>query len=76
MRKPKSSQQAKIDWLLAHQNLWEGFPWGQYGKHERQKVIVEAMKREGLVSKTTYYPDVALHNLIIEARRQRRVDSI
>lgn len=67
-----STRQAKVDWLLAHQDLWEGFPRGEQHTDPRQKSIVDEMKKARLISKSTYYPDVNLYNLIVEAREQRR----
>jgi hypothetical protein len=49
--------------------MWEG--WGEVGD-PRQKEIVEAMVRDGLVSEKTYYQDVNLTSLIIKAREVRR----
>jgi hypothetical protein len=68
----KSSRSAKIEWLLKHQNLWEGWPNAKLGHDTRYKSIVDKMKEEGLVSRNTYYPDLGLNNLIWEARKVRR----
>ena len=67
-----ATEQSKIDWLLAHQGMWEGWPRGENGNDTRRYTIVAAMKDAGLISMKTYAPDVALTNLIVEARRQRR----
>jgi len=72
---PHTTRQEKIDWLLAHQSLWEG--WQRRDSpatyDPRGRAIVEAMVADGLVSKATYWKDVSLNNLIQEARRQRRM---
>ena len=66
-----SSQIEKIIWLLKHQCLWEGYP--DLGIVDtRQKDIVDAMKKDGLVSPNTYWPDVHIGRLINEARKFRR----
>jgi len=67
-----ASRQEKIDWLLNNQHLWEGWTYAVAGHDTRKKPIVQAMKRAGLISKATYWPDVSLDNLIRDARKQRR----
>lgn len=70
--KPKSTPQQKVDWLLAHQELWEGWPDDVTIRDNRKRSIVEAMKKDGIVAPSTYWVDIHLTNLIQEARRQRR----
>lgn len=74
--KRKVTRQDRIDWLLAHQSLWEGWPTGNAPlKVPARKWIgiVEAMRAEGLVSPKTNWKDVNLTNLISDARKQRRM---
>lgn len=69
---PISSRLDKVTWLLENQDLWLGFPSGIIGSDPRCKDIVDKMKENGLISKSTYWPDVKLHKLISEARKIRR----
>lgn len=74
MRKPHlpiSSRMDKILWLLANQDLWEGFP-SNFINDPRQQIIVARMKEAGLVSNRTNWYDVNLRSLISEARKLRR----
>jgi hypothetical protein len=74
----KITRADRINWLLAHQSLWEGWPtdWSSAavrgGYRERWKVIVTAMKKDGIVSKNTYTFDVDIPMLIGRARKTRR----
>lgn len=68
----KSDRQTKVDWLLKHRHLWSGWPLGDLGSDPRHHVIVDAMKADGLYSPWTYWCDVNLQALIVEARRRRR----
>lgn len=65
----KSNRTNKIDWLLNHQSLWEG--WHDLGD-PRQREIFDAMVKDGLVSEKTYWKDISLTKLIQEAREIRR----
>ena len=67
-RDPKRKA-AKIKWLLANQKQWEGYK--ELGDPRHQSII-KAMKDAGIVAATTYWKDVNLHDLIIEARQWRR----
>lgn len=62
--------QARIDWLMAHQELWLGWPHPAVRCNWRK--IVEMMKVDGVVSKRTSWKDVNVNNLIVRARRSRR----
>lgn len=67
------SQRRKINWLLRHPALWEGFPRdGGPAKWNHRERIVTAMKEAGLYSKTTNWFDVNVERLISDARRVRR----
>ena len=68
----KAPRQAKIDWLLAHADMWRGWPLGVHGGDARLWEIVAAMKKDGLFARSTYAPDVAMRSLINDARKQRR----
>jgi hypothetical protein len=73
---PRTSLQAKVDWLLAHPGLWVGWndKLSRYDDNNRQKrMIVELMKRDGLVHPTTYWHDCGVWKWIREARRQRQL---
>jgi hypothetical protein len=56
----------RVTWLLKHQQ----FLVGKLDKIERpvKRLIVLAMKQDGLVSKKTYWPDVTLDNEIRQAK--------
>jgi hypothetical protein len=57
---------ARVKWLIAHKCMWEG--WLDRND-PRARMIVEAMRKDGVVAPTTYWPDVQLTNLIQDARR-------
>ena len=71
---PNQRRQARIDWLLAHPEMWQGWVADSEGgdTRKRKREIVEAMRRDGVISETTYWVDVQLTNLIKDARRQKR----
>jgi hypothetical protein len=56
----------RVTWLLKHQQ----FLVGKLDKIERpvKRLIVLAMKHDGLVSNKTYWPDVKLDDEIREAK--------
>lgn len=67
--RPISTRLEKVLWLLEHKDLWIGFLSGISGGDPRYKDIIDKMKEDRLISKSTYWPDVKLHNLINEARK-------
>jgi hypothetical protein len=69
----KSTRIEKIEWLLAHQELWERFSADRLPMDARWKSIVEKMREAGLVSWNTRWQDVNVRNLIIDARTIRRI---
>ena len=62
-------RKARIEWLLKHQDMWEGWMNQEDHRHER---IVDAMKKDGMISEKTHWYDVPLTNLIHDARTERR----
>lgn len=72
------TRQARIDWLLAHPDVWAGMPetysrmCGHCGHFETWQQIVAAWKRLGLLSRKTHWRDVGMIGLVQAARRQRR----
>jgi hypothetical protein len=64
----KSTQTEKITWLLKHQSLWDGFSVAD----PRWQGIVEKMREDGLIAESTYWKDVQVWNLVVEARKLRR----
>jgi hypothetical protein len=62
--------QDKVDWLLAHPALWEGYPktqpWRPGKSHRR--IIFDAMKAAGLFAPVTNACDVNIDTLISRAR--------
>jgi len=67
----KSTLAQKIEWMLKHQNLWEGFAIND----SRWQGIVDKMKEAGLYAESTYWKDVQIWNLVVEARKVRRMNS-
>ncbi len=61
----------KLRWLAAHRELWEG--WIHPGD-PRLRSIIETMRDAGLFSKTAYWKDVALNNLIQDTRTLLRTE--
>lgn len=68
----RSTKLTKVYWLLDRETMWEGWPRGAHGADARHCEIVDAMKKDGLVSPKTNFADINLTNLIIEARWIRR----
>jgi hypothetical protein len=64
----KSTRAEKIEWLIKNSDLWYGFTIAD----PRWQGIVEKMREEGLVAHSTYWKDVQIWNLIVEARKVRR----
>lgn len=64
----KSTRAEKIAWLLKNQKLWDGFSVAD----PRWQGIVEKMREDGLISASTYWKDVNIHNLVVDARTLRR----
>jgi hypothetical protein len=62
-------RQARVEWLAAHKSLWED--WLERND-PRARSVVEAMRRDGVIAQTTYWPDVQLTNLINDARNMLR----
>lgn len=74
-----TARQQRIDWLIANKSMWQGFPQSKREKffgddkfQEKHKMIVDLMKSEGLLSKTTWWRDFNIVWAINEARRQIR----
>lgn len=72
MRNQKSTDEQKIEWLLAHQSLWvqkfcfnDYFEWSKGS--EEHKLIIMHMKVDNLISEKTAYYDVNLQPLMLEA---------
>lgn len=74
----RAERDARVRWLAVNKKLWEGFPdnashtfndeyWGN-----RRFKIVEAMREAKLIAPTTYWKDVNLIHLIIDARKLLR----
>ena len=60
---------ARVTWLLAHQDQWEGMA---SAADPRRETIIKAMQAAGLFSVNTRWQDVRLMNFINAARKQRR----
>lgn len=66
----RSTRQERIDWMLAHEELWRG--WTQLSECNRVRNVVMVMQADGLLSKNTRWTDVDVHGLVVAARKQRR----
>lgn len=60
-------RQAKYEWLLRNPDAWAGW---QGRDDPRARLIVEAMRADGLVSRTAYWVDVHVGDLIEVAQRR------
>lgn len=60
-----ATRQQRVTWLVGHPELWRGWE-GTWDR--RAAMIVEAMKRDGMVSGTTSWVEVDVTGLIDEAR--------
>jgi len=64
----RAKQDERVKWLCRHVALWRGFPTRRSemtDEHwQHQHSIVNAMKKEGLFSGSTYWMDVNLCTLI------------
>jgi len=61
MKREVSTLEQKIQWLLEHRHFL-------IGKADERKIIL-AMKHDGLIAKSTYWPDV---KVVDEALRQAK----
>lgn len=74
-------KQERVDWMLAHRHLWEGWPlvlgvW----RSDKDPVVawvwqtcVKRMKADGLISPTTRWHDVRVGQYIDQARMEMGV---
>jgi hypothetical protein len=73
-----ATRQERIEWLLIHRYLWEGYNEQSITAEAMQQnikiqtSIFRQMKQEGLLGKKTIQSDCAIWKWIKEARRQRR----
>ena len=79
-----NKQNARLAWLLNHQSIWEGFPqekseflpvvFNPSGEKWlfKWRYLVEEMRKEGLIAKSTYWADVNIVGMINKARKLRR----
>jgi hypothetical protein len=73
MNKTKiSSRAAKVEFLRANTQLWQGTALDGGHDKEAQRKVVAAMKAASLISPSTYASDVHLDSLIAEAREAIR----
>ena len=57
-KKSISTLEQKVQWLLAHQSIvWED-----------KKVLVKAMKKDGLIASSTNFTDINLEVAIVQAK--------
>lgn len=69
MGKPKSTIQQKVDWLVDHPAVWEGWPQGPISDN----AIISLMQKDGLISDGSHKYDVMdFGKLIQKARAQMR----
>jgi hypothetical protein len=76
-----TKRQARIEWLLKHQMLWQEFPENKIPVSKdhsgdfwtyRWKEIVEGMRKSRLIAPTTNWLDVNLNSLIKKAREEKK----
>ena len=72
MSAPRTTPAARVEWLLAHERAWQGWPGGW--RRETAWRLAEMMRAEGLYSPRTSLLDIVSgqERLINEARRRRR----
>lgn len=58
-----STVRRRVNWLMCHLELWD--------RHVDPHVIVFAMKRDGLIAKSTYWKDVNVEALCMLTLRER-----
>lgn len=71
-----STRQQKVDWLLAHQELWQGFGESSGNDVCDKFSLVSAMYEAGLISKPSNWRAIPLIDVVNEARRQRRHNAL
>jgi len=67
--KPSALRAARLQWLRDHREAWAGW---QGHNDSRKKALVLAMKRDGVVAPSTYWPDVDITAAIQQVQRQLR----
>jgi hypothetical protein len=70
-------RQERIEWLMRHQELWRDYPPDEARTDEHfdwpgRDALLVAMKRDGVLSYSTYGADVRLTALIAAARHRLR----
>lgn len=66
-----STHAAKLSWLTTHPDQW-AWTEGAVNKDPRWRELFEAMRVAGLYSHRTYWRDVSLGKLVVDARREMR----
>jgi uncharacterized protein (UPF0297 family) len=64
-KKAYSTLEQRVEWLLAHPEFLEDRP-------DKRK-LVKAMKRDNLISKSTFWSDLNLGDAIIQAKLRKRL---
>lgn len=67
-RRALSTKEEKVDWLIAHKELWEHWEDDVWKNRPEWRRVFIWMKNVGLVSKSTYILDARLPLLIQMAR--------
>ena len=65
----------RLRWLIDHPAVWEGYPmqFSTPGHKDHNRIVFEAMQKDGLFSPRTMPMDVNLEKIISEARHVRRL---
>lgn len=70
-RYKNSTFEQRVEWLIAHKDLWykEYYNLSSALKHHGpfKRRLVMALKHDGLIAKSTYWPDVKLKEELISA---------
>ena len=67
--RPRTTWADRINWLLEHQAVWEGYPRPECN---HLRLIFMAMQCAGMFSPETHWCDCNIHGLICDARKVRR----
>ncbi len=75
--KGKAGRPARIEWLREHESLWRPLlradeDWVHDPPEELKRALVEGMRKDGLVARTTYWKDVQILHMLADLVRERR----
>lgn len=65
---PLKSKAAKVEWLLAHPDIWQGYP----NQTRNHRTVFAFMQAAGLYTDGVRWQEVDITPLISAARKERR----